>query len=323
MVQKTVEREFTSSKNVNNSTECCSSSKKISLLSSAHHRSQINNCSNYLSSEPSSYNEDDEEEEDNFESEYEYDFDSHNSCLSLNRTNSQLSLNNKKYILNDNSSYKVPRLHPESKDLTSNSFFTHFQPKTVFTGHQYSRYRKHKVSITFNTTHLNKNNFNPSICEPNLSGILTISGLTRKNPKINTSFDGYIIDGNQFGWLSETWPKIECLKPFITTAEVDMIHWEKFNINITWKKFRNGILDDRYICMKWKERCLIDENNGVIEDELSGASYDGFYYIVLDLELGIINGYYYHDKATQFQEIRLNTVDSGTNLSVNGSFELA
>lgn len=61
-------------------------------------------------------------------------------------------------------------------------------------------------------------------------------------------------------------------------------------------------LNDRFIFMRWKEKFLVPD---AFIENVDGASYDGFYYVVHDQLTGNMQGFYYHQDAERFQQLEL------------------
>ncbi|CCE61438.1 hypothetical protein TPHA_0A03620 [Tetrapisispora phaffii CBS 4417] len=75
--------------------------------------------------------------------------------------------------------------------------------------------------------------------------------------------------------------------------------------------------NQRFIFMRWKERFLLPssvqpddtEDSFNYASNIRGANFDGYYYVVHDQLNGSIKGFYYHPKATKFQQLELYPVD--------------
>ncbi|KAI4197866.1 MAG: hypothetical protein LQ346_002880 [Caloplaca aetnensis] len=59
------------------------------------------------------------------------------------------------------------------------------------------------------------------------------------------------------------------------------------------------------IFMRWKESFLVPDHR---VREISGASFEGFYYICFNQVSGDINGIYFHSKSEKFQQLELKHV---------------
>lgn len=85
-----------------------------------------------------------------------------------------------------------------------------------------------------------------------------------------------------------------------TTANADDTAIHQFvNGSTTYPK---NFLNERYIFMRWKERFLVPD---AFVESVEGASFDGFYYVVIDQITGNIQGFYYHPEAERFQQLEL------------------
>lgn len=85
-------------------------------------------------------------------------------------------------------------------------------------------------------------------------------------------------------------------------------------------------LNNRFIFMRWKEKFLIRDGEHIDdddEDEINGASFDGFYYIVHDQVDGSIHGFYYHKDAEKFQQLELVPVFNERSSHPSSTFEFA
>lgn len=122
-----------------------------------------------------------------------------------------------------------------------------------------------------------------------------ISGLTPDNPTLTTFFDGEII-GSKYGFLTEheTWG---------ANNRIDGTHWTKFGAFRPFAKaMRKGkgniyIQDPgqrETIFMRWKERFLVPDHR---VKTITGASYEGFYYICFNQLNGDISGIYFHSRS--------------------------
>lgn len=90
--------------------------------------------------------------------------------------------------------------------------------------------------------------------------------------------------------------------------------------NQTQNEGRN-YLNDRYIFMRWKEKFLVPD---AFVENVDGASYDGFYYVVHDQLTGCMQGFYYHQDAERFQQLELVPCKKAQDLCNSScTFELA
>ncbi|CAL9732378.1 vacuolar import and degradation protein 24 [Monosporozyma unispora] len=247
---------------------------------------------------------------------------SRDSLSSLIATNSDslYSINKKKYILNDTSSYShysstisnIPFIStPYSKQ-------TNFlKPSMVFTGYQISGYKRYQVTVTLKTVNFPSHYTKTNVSSPHMTGFLSIKGLTHNHDEISTFFESFAVTDNNFGFLSSSWNHDLNLTSFDLN---DMEHWLNFpafkemfhinqfnnNTNISTQQtipnYIKDYLNERYIFMRWKEKFLIEDPD---VDGIEGASFDGYYYIVHDQFTGNIQGFYYHKDAERFQQLEL------------------
>lgn len=120
-------------------------------------------------------------------------------------------------------------------------------------------------------------------------GTLTIRNLTPSLPKVVTFFDGEIV-GDKHSFVTDKWG---------ATSEDDEAHWQRFKRDIylrgTDSSFRGDEtpeerdsamqekkLLENVVFMRLKERCFL-KTPSCGEQDLSGASFAGFYYIAVEL----------------------------------------
>ncbi|EGG21794.1 hypothetical protein DFA_01680 [Cavenderia fasciculata] len=134
-----------------------------------------------------------------------------------------------------------------------------------------------------------------------LSGYLTILGLTKKYPVLTTFFEGEIVDGKHYGFLTRKWE---------ANAKVDLDHWGRFPEFQTYADsfnrddFESSLLKSSdTLFMRWKESFFLVPDHRI--KNIEGASYEGFYYIALERATGTIRGFYYHCSSELFQTIIL------------------
>jgi len=70
-------------------------------------------------------------------------------------------------------------------------------------------------------------------------------------------------------------------------------------------RFKNFAERDT-IFMRWKEHFLVPDHRVT---SISGASFEGFYYICFNQVEGVIEGIYFHAKSEKFQQLKLRHVD--------------
>ncbi|KAL3233795.1 Vacuolar import and degradation protein 24 [Nakaseomyces bracarensis] len=248
-------------------------------------------------------------------------------------------LNNKrKYIVNDRSSYSK-RPNPGHNVMKPTTAQTNFlRPRLEFSGYQLSGYKRYQVNVSLKTVNLPTAQSNNTTTSPHITGYLTIRGLTSQHPEITTFFEAYAVDHKEIGFLSSQWPEENNFESYKTDDQTDLEHWLNFpsfremfiaqnkedvrnEEEYSYKKKRQSIgtlaemfmenqkqstdrdyLNDRFIFMRWKEKFLVPD---AFIENVDGASYDGFYYVVHDQLTGNLQGFYYHQDAERFQQLEL------------------
>ena len=131
------------------------------------------------------------------------------------------------------------------------------------------------------------------MAESSLCGYLRIQGLTEDHPTLTTFFEGEIIGTKHtFQTRHESWG---------ATDKTDMQHWARFPAwrplakqakkpDFTYKHFAQR----ENIFMRWKEYFLVPDHR---VRTISGASFEGFYYICFNQCQGTISGIYFHAKS--------------------------
>ncbi|KAL8685785.1 MAG: hypothetical protein Q9218_007545 [Villophora microphyllina] len=125
---------------------------------------------------------------------------------------------------------------------------------------------------------------------------------TVKIPMITTYLEGEIIDFNKH--TLET-------KQYRTDEDTDSLYWrmlEPFNKltddeivqGLLSKKWMKEELREKYILMRWKEKCFVSP-----KDACSILTISGFYYISLRRSDGHIEGLYYDPQSNPFQHLAL------------------
>lgn len=228
----------------------------------------------------------------------------------------------------------------------------YLHPNAQFIGEQQSGKSRFHIKVEFKTVDL----INSAI-----TGFLQISGLTEEHSEIITCFKGEIINNPlyKYKWKSNKNsfydPQIKNYS-FITENKYwgsfpknDFEHWKKLTncsdlddeqLKQRLNRIQQGQEDNQFIYMRWKEEFLLPDSR---VKQISGASFEGFYYIVLNvggypstdnsmsrngsLEClrfsnnivpGSISGLYYHKSSEKFQSLSLRYVaDHG----VSNNFE--
>ncbi|KAM5486347.1 hypothetical protein McanCB56680_001430 [Microsporum canis] len=134
---------------------------------------------------------------------------------------------------------------------------------------------------------------NVDMTESYLCGYLKIKGLTPDHPTLTTFFEGEIIGTKHtFQTRHEDWG---------ATEKTDMHHWSRFPAwrplaklakkpDFTYKDYAQR----ENIFMRWKEAFLVPDHR---VKTISGASFEGFYYICFNQVQGTISGIYFHAKS--------------------------
>jgi len=138
-----------------------------------------------------------------------------------------------------------------------------------------------------------------------LCGYLRIQGLTEDHPTLTTYFEGEII-GSKYSFLTQH-------QDWGSTDKVDLQHWAKFTAFRPFQKqARKGNLyipnlaQRDNIFMRWKEHFLVPDHR---VRTISGASFEGFYYICFNQIEGTVSGIYFHAKSEKFQQLELKHVE--------------
>ncbi|KAK7698901.1 hypothetical protein SLS64_012112 [Diaporthe eres] len=184
-----------------------------------------------------------------------------------------------------------------SKRVIPASPSTYLRAGSRFKGTQQSERQVYEVQVEIKYVDLR---------ESFLCGYLRIQGLTDDHPTLTTYFEGEII-GNKYGFMTkhESWG---------ANDKTDLSHWAKFPAFRPYsKQARRGsavvikdIAQSEHIFMRWKERFLVPDHR---VRTISGASFEGFYYICFNQVQGEINGIYFHSKSERFQQLELKHVE--------------
>ncbi|KAI5462919.1 vacuolar import and degradation protein-domain-containing protein [Mariannaea sp. PMI_226] len=137
-----------------------------------------------------------------------------------------------------------------------------------------------------------------------LCGYLRIQGLTEDHPTLTTYFEGEIIGTkHSFFTQHDNWG---------ANTKVDLSHWSKFPAFRPFQKqARKGPVMIRdaaqreFIFMRWKEHFLVPDHR---VRTITGASFEGFYYICFNQIKGEVSGIYFHSKSEKFQQLELKHV---------------
>lgn len=167
-----------------------------------------------------------------------------------------------------------------------------FQPYSQYIGTQQSDRHTYNVVVTILTVDMDQ-------CS--MSGYLLINGLTPEHPTLQTFFTGQIVGGPTHRYSFRTPdPK------WGANDKVDIHHWLRFP---PWRHLSAHAKRDmrfefplngepwwtqEHVFMRWKEHFLVPDHK---QSNITGASFEGFYYICLNLREGRISGVYFHSKS--------------------------
>jgi len=177
---------------------------------------------------------------------------------------------------------------------TSPSSF--LRPGSRFHGTQQSERQVYEVQVEIKHVDLR---------ESFLCGYLRIQGLTEDHPTLTTYFEGEII-GTKYHFITnhESWG---------ANGKEDLNHWSKFNAFRPFHRAaRKGpvvirdVAQRENIFMRWKEHFLVPDHR---VRTISGASFEGFYYICFNQIKGDVSGIYFHSKSEKFQQLELKHVE--------------
>lgn len=166
-----------------------------------------------------------------------------------------------------------------------NSTSSYLKPGSVFRGTQQSDRQVYEVEVQIQHVDMR---------ESFLCGYLKIQGLTDDHPTLTTYFESEII-GNKYTYQTRH-------PEWGSNDKVDMQHWGRFPAWRPLSKQPKGRSDPHYknfsqrenIFMRWKEYFLVPDHR---VRTISGASFEGFYYICFNQVTGCISGIYFHAKS--------------------------
>lgn len=226
------------------------------------------------------------------------------------------------FFMNDPAVHKdVPRLQNQ-----------YLRPNAKFVGEQQSGAYRYDIKVELKSVDL---------VSSIVTGFFQILGLTDEHPLITTCFKGEIINNplNSTRWQNH--PKDYQMKEyaFITedrnwgsSPQNDIDHWRTLtrasssmseeHLLSKLRSIHAGDLDNQYIYMRWKEEFLLPD---LRIKQLKNASFEGFYYVVLNIGggasnnsgdcfssriiPGTISGLYYHTQNDKFQLLSLRYVE--------------
>jgi hypothetical protein len=119
------------------------------------------------------------------------------------------------------------------------------------------------------------------------------AGLTEDHPSLTTYFESEII-GSKYTFITQhpEWGSNE---------KVDRQHWARFPAYKPLSKYSSrqdlvskDWMQKEHLFMRWKEYFLVPDHR---VRTISGASFEGFYYISFNQVTGSIEGIYFHAKS--------------------------
>nr|POE74814.1 glucose-induced degradation protein 4 like [Quercus suber] len=176
---------------------------------------------------------------------------------------------------------------------TTSSFL---RPGSKFRGTQQSDRQIYDVQVEIKDV---------DMAESFLCGYLRIQGLTDDHPTLTTFFEGEIIGPKHlFKTTHPSWGSSE---------KVDLQHWARFpawrplaksakSPNFSLKNYQQR----EHLFMRWKEYFLVPDHR---VKTITGASFEGFYYICFNQCSGTVSGIYFHAKSEKYQQLELQHVD--------------
>ncbi|RDW76478.1 GID4/VID24 family protein [Aspergillus mulundensis] len=181
--------------------------------------------------------------------------------------------------------------------LLPNYTSSFLRPGSKFTGTQQSDRQVYNVDVEIKHV---------DMAESYLCGYLRIQGLTEDHPTLTTFFEGEIIGTKHtFKTRNESWGASE---------KTDMHHWARFP---AWRPLAKqakrpdftywDYAERDHIFMRWKEHFLVPDHR---VRTISGASFEGFYYICFNQVEGTVSGIYFHSKSERYQQLDLKHVEN-------------
>ncbi|KAH5763930.1 hypothetical protein HBI16_162980 [Parastagonospora nodorum] len=186
-----------------------------------------------------------------------------------------------------------------------NSSSSLLRPGSRFKGSQTSDRQQYEVEVEVKHVDMR---------ESFMCGYLRIKGLTEDHPSLTTYFEGEII-GSKYSFITQhpEWGSNE---------KVDRQHWARFPAYKPLSKYSSrpelvtkDWMQKEHLFMRWKEYFLVPDHR---VRTISGASFEGFYYISFNQVSGGIDGIYFHAKSEKFQKLQLEHVQD---YGCQGAFE--
>ncbi|KAH8731276.1 vacuolar import and degradation protein-domain-containing protein [Phaeosphaeriaceae sp. PMI808] len=169
------------------------------------------------------------------------------------------------------------------------------RPGSRFKGNQTSDRQQYEVEVEVKHVDMR---------ESFMCGYLRIKGLTEDHPSLTTYFEGEII-GSKYNFITQhpEWGSNE---------KVDRQHWGRFPAYKPLSKYSSrpemvtkDWIQKEHLFMRWKEYFLVPDHR---VRTISGASFEGFYYICFNQVTGGIEGIYFHAKSEKYQRLQLEHV---------------
>lgn len=181
--------------------------------------------------------------------------------------------------------------------LLPNYTSSFLRPGSKFTGTQQSDRQVYNVDVEIKHV---------DMTESYLCGYLRIQGLAEEHPTLTTFFEGEIIGTKHtFKTRNESWGASE---------KTDMHHWARFP---AWRPLAKqakrpdftywDFAERDHIFMRWKEHFLVPDHRVRM---ITGASFEGFYYICFNQVEGTVSGIYFHAKSEKYQQLDLKHVEN-------------
>ncbi|KAF2833472.1 hypothetical protein CC86DRAFT_365358 [Ophiobolus disseminans] len=173
-----------------------------------------------------------------------------------------------------------------------NSSSSLLRPGSRFKGSQTSDRQQYEVEVEVKHVDMR---------ESFMCGYLRIKGLTEDHPSLTTYFEGEII-GSKYTFITQhpEWGSNE---------KVDRQHWARFPAYKPLSKYSSrpelvtkDWMQKEHLFMRWKEYFLVPDHR---VRTISGASFEGFYYICFNQVSGGIEGIYFHAKSEKYQKLQL------------------
>lgn len=219
----------------------------------------------------------------------------------------------------------------DSSNRMNTSFLSssYLRPNAKFVGEQQSGCARYEIKVEFKSVDL---------ISSVVTGFFYISGLTDEHPLITTCFKGEIINNplcrlersnysrtKKYSFITEE-------KNWSSFPKNDLDHWKKLtgspshyteeDLRYKLQQIQAGNDDPLLIYMRWKEEFLLPDSRIKL---LTGASFEGFYYIVLSVGAsfsvtknendsrkllpGRMNGLYFYTQSEKFQSLSLKYVE--------------